>query len=316
MNPLVLIMISLLSSWKAPNQQSSVGKYHKFVAQAEEAYFMRGDARAAIVLYDSAFVHFTGFRFDHLNASLAAIKDHHYRKFDEYLCRGREVGLTRNRVRHLLHKDQPQLWESFKTHLKDTRVGYYGFFRYRTRQVLPSYRKPARKMERMFQRSRRVHTYKYIENIFGKGVDRRNVRRYEKIIATAGFPDLFKTGDSQPCKDCGFRYTHVLNYAARFPEFKNTLEKVGPAMVNSLDTGALYPRTLPFLIDRYLFLQGAPQLFGTLVIRKQNADRSWSEFRPAVQDENLANEYREKYFLRPLEVEIKMSGVGFKPTAK
>lgn len=316
MNPLVLIMISLLSSWKAPNQQSSVGKYHKFVAQAEEAYFVRGDARSAMVFYDSAFANYSGLRYDHLNAAFAAIKDHHYRKFDEYLCRGTQAGLTRNRVRHILHKEQPQLWESFKTHYKDTRVGYYGFFRYRTRQVLPSYKKAARKMERMFQRSRRVHTYKCIENIFGKGVDRRNVRRYERISASAGFPDLFKTGDSQPCKDCGYRYTHVLNYAARFPEFKNTLEKIGPYMVNALDTGALYPRTLPFLIDRYLFLQGAPQLFGTLVIRKQNPDKSWSEYRPAVQEESLANEYRQKYFLRPLEVEIKMSGIGFKPVLK
>ncbi len=309
-------MISLLSSWKAPNQQSAVGKYHQFVAQAEEAYFVRGDARAAIVLYDSAFAQFPGFRYDHLNASFAAMKDYHFRKFDEYLCRGTQVGLTRNRVRHMIHKSQPQLWGSFKIHLKDTRVGYYGFLRYRTRQVLPSYRKPARKMERMFQRSRRVHSYKCIENVFGKGVDRRNVRRFERITAQSGFPDILKTGDSYPCKDCAYRYEHVLDYGARFPEFKSTLEKIGPQMINSLDTGALYSRTLPFLIDRYLFSQGAPQLFGTLVVRKQNSDKSWSELRPAVQDPVLADEYRQKYFLRPLEVEIKMSGVGFKPTER
>jgi len=309
-------MISLLSSWKAPNQQSAVGKYHQFVAQAEEAFFVRGDARAAIVHYDSAFAQFSGFRYDCLNASFAAMKDYHYRKFDEYISRGTQVGLTRNRVRHMIHKSQPQLWNSFKVHVKNTRVGYYGFFRYRTREVLPSYRKPARKMERMFQRSRRVHTYKCIENIFGKGIDRRNVRRFERITAKYGFPDILKIGDSYPCKDCAYRYEHVLDYAARFPKFKSTLEKIGPQMVNSLDTGALYPRTLPFLIDRYLFFQGVPQLFGTLVVRKQNSDKSWSEFRPAVQDLALADEYRKKYFLRPLNVEIKMSGVDFKPTER
>lgn len=312
MNPLVLIMISLLSSWKAPEPDSKVARYHQYVAQAEQAYFGNGDARTAIVHYDSAFAQFPGFRYDHLNAAFAAMQDFHFRKFDEYLCRGRQAGLTRNRVRHLIHKENPTQWKSFKKHMKDIRVGFYGFFRYRTRLIQPSYRKPARKLERMFQRSRRVHTYRCTEKMFGKGIDRRNSRRFEKIVATYGFPDIVRTGDSYPCKDCGYRYAHVLNYSARFPEFKSTLEKVGPGMADATVAGALYPRTLPFLIDRYLFLQGAPQLFGTVTVRKQNADKSWSEYRPDVQDRGLADDYRAKFCLRPLDLEIKMSGIGFK----
>jgi hypothetical protein len=312
MNPLVLIIISLISGWKSPDANSPVGRYHGFVNQAEEAYFGRGDARAALVHYDSAFAAWPGLRYDHLNASFAAMKDFHYRKFDEYICRGREAGLTRNRVRHMLHKEQPLLWKSFKQYMRNTRVGFYGFFRYRTRIILPSYRKSARKMERVFQRSRRVHTYKCVERLFGKGIDRRNVRRLEKITNAYGFPDMLKTGDSYPSKECGYRYSHVLDYAARFPEFQQTLEKLGPVMLESLEKGGLYPRTLPFLIDRYLFFQGAPQLFGTVVVKKQNVDRSWGYFRHDVQSVDLANEYRTKFFLPSLELEIKKSGIGFK----
>lgn len=311
MNQLVITIIALLSGLNLPDHKAPVARYHQFVAQAEMALFEAHDARKAIILYDSAFAHHAGFRYDFLNASYAAMQDKHYRKFEEYVSRGNAVGLNRNTVRYALHTENPVLWKSFKKHVKNIRVGYYGFFRYKTLAKSESYKKAEQKSDHIFRRDRRVHKSRCMEKLFAKGVDRRNKTKFVKLVNTYGFPDILKTGDTYPCKDCAFRHEFVMGSMARQADFPKVFEELWPELKYSLEAGGLYPRTIPFIIDQYLFYQGAPQLFGTLHVHKQNADKSWTEYRHEVQDVTLANEWRAKFYMRPLELDIKMSGVGF-----
>jgi len=311
MNELVLSIITLLSSLQLPQQESPVARYHTFVAQAETAYFVEHNARKAIVLYDSAFAVYPGFRYDYLNAISAAIHDKHYRKFESFGSRGNAVGLNRRNVRKNWKKDQPQLWKQFKIQVKDIRVGYYGFFRFKPIKPSLMYNTAARKAHMYYKRDKRAHSNALYRALFAKGTHKRNLRRMDMLVAQFGFPDIRRIGDIYPCKDCAFKNMAVLDRQAQYPEFPETLSRFWTDLMVSLEKGGLYSRSVPYLIDQHLFYQGAPQLFGTLHVHRQMKDKCWMDYRHPVQDVYLANEWRKVFYLRPLETEIKMSGIGF-----
>jgi hypothetical protein len=311
MNEIVVSIIALLSGMTLPDTTVSVARYHQNIVKAEHAYFIQHDTRKGMMYYDSAFAQWPGLMYDHLHASFAAMDDYHYRKFDEYICMGNKAGLNLEDVRRLYRKTDPARWESFSKHVDDVRVGFYGFFRYKFNFPKASYRSTSFRVKRIHTRDMRVHNCGIRRMLCMKSAERRHLKKLQEITVNTGYPDIRHMGDAYPCKDCAYPYTSILQHHAKRADFPQTLKRFYPELLKALESGGLYTRSIPFLIDTYLFYQGAPQLFGTLHVYRQGKDKVWKEYLHPVADLALANQWRNQFYLNPLEDQIKMTGVNF-----
>lgn len=311
MNEIVVSIIALLSGMSLPDTTLPVARYHRYIAQADHAYFIQHDERAAMMHYDSAFAQWSGFKYDHLNASFAAMDDYHYRKFDAYIGMGNQAGLNLEDVRRLYRKSDPERWNAFSKHVEDIRVGFYGFFRYKFNLPKMSYRTTAFRIQRMHKRDMRVHNSGIRRILCMKSAERRHLRKFEEITTKKGFPCTKRMGDYYLCKDCAYPYLSILEHQARKSDFPETLKRFLPELIKTLESGGLYSKSIPYLIDTYLFYQGAPQLFGTLHVYRQAKDKSWKEYLHPVADIALANKWRAQFYLNSLEDQIKITGVNF-----
>jgi len=290
------MFIALISAM-TPDQESPIASYHNRIYEADSLVIFHKDYALAVYGYKEAFQISEPFQYDILNLALLCFLSGDTAQAETYIkscyLDPRKLNLYENAYTLGIEWEESQ-YNKFTSLYKAS----WNRDEWKRRKKLPG----SRFLKTLYRKDQ-FYRKRLIPFFLNRNRDKNNFNTLVKYVEQNGVPGVRSSMDTYFLREGLDYFSYILNHNLGRPYFIDGWVRLYPHLITALNQGEIYPYTLPFLMDKFLWIHNDNQIFGMMNLISHFDNKGLPVYSTRKMDlcvtEEKRDSLRSDFFVRP-----------------